>query len=179
MYRIFACRSENKTLPVIEEIKATTGNDKLEFIPIDLMSLKSVQAFITDFKSKYSQLHVLLNNAGLMGASIKTSEDGLDSQFATNHLAHFYLTTQLLPILKRSDTSRVVNVSSLAHKFYVGAYDFEGINKIENHGAPNNYCTSKGANILFTIELSKRLEAQGIKVTYATKEKKYIGCSKT
>lgn len=133
------------------------------------MSLKSVQKFIAEYKSKHNQLHILLNNAGLMGATIKTSEDGLDSQFATNHVAHFYLTTQLLPIVKQSSPSRIVNVSSLAHKVRIGPLNFEAINKPENHGLSSNYAVSKAANILFSNELTKRLEAEGIKVSQYNK----------
>jgi NAD(P)-dependent dehydrogenase (short-subunit alcohol dehydrogenase family) len=151
---------------VIEQIKKETGNEKLEFIEVDLMSLKSVQNFVTEYKSKHDKLHILLNNAGLMGSSVHTSADGLDSQFATNHVAHFYLTTQLLPIIKQSGPSRIVNVSSLAHKLRVGPLDFEHINDEKNRGQASNYSKTKAANILFTIELNKRLEAEGVQVSF-------------
>lgn len=110
---IMACRSKEKTLPVIEAIKAETGNGKLEFIPLDLMSLDSVTKFADTFKRQYSQLHILLNNAGVMTPPFELSEDGIESQFATNHVAHFYLTMLLLPVLETSAPSRIVNVSSI------------------------------------------------------------------
>jgi retinol dehydrogenase-12 len=164
-HSIFACRNKEKTLSVIEAIQNETGNQNLEFMEIDLMSLQSVQKFITEYKNKHNRLHILMNNAGLMGATIITSKDDLDSQFATNHLAHFYLTTQLLPIIKQSAPSRIVNVSSLAHKVRYGTLDFEDINKKENHGRAINYGVTKAANILFSNELAKRLEAEGTNVS--------------
>lgn len=164
---IFACRNEAKTTVVIEEIKKETGNAKLEFIEIDMLSLDSIKTFIDTFKSKYTQLDLLLNNAGLFSYPPTTSEDGLDAQFQVNHLALFYLTTALLPILENTKSSRVVNVGSAAHNAVFGEIDFAKMNKPENHGSNQHYCVSKCCTNLFTFELARRLEEKGEKVRKA------------
>lgn len=76
--RILACRNQEKTEIVVEEIKAETGNQNVEFIQLDLMRLDSVTKFAQEFKSRYSQLHILLNNAGVMICPFGLSEDGTE-----------------------------------------------------------------------------------------------------
>jgi NAD(P)-dependent dehydrogenase (short-subunit alcohol dehydrogenase family) len=83
---IVASRTPSKALAVIEEIKAETKSDKIEFIQLDLLSLASVTKFISEFKAKNLPLHLLLNNAGVMACPFALSEDGIESQFATNHV---------------------------------------------------------------------------------------------
>jgi NAD(P)-dependent dehydrogenase (short-subunit alcohol dehydrogenase family) len=149
---------------VIEKIQKETNNSKLEFIEIDMLSLDSIKQFIEVFTSKYTQLDILMNNAGLFSFPPETSKDGLDAQFQVNHLALFYLTTQLLPLLKTTKHSRVINVGSMAHAAVFGDLDFEEMNKPENHGQNKYYCSSKAATNLFTFELASRLEKAGEKV---------------
>ncbi|KAI9272772.1 hypothetical protein BDA99DRAFT_499175 [Phascolomyces articulosus] len=164
---IVASRSEDKGQAAVADIKEITGNDKVEFIKLNLLSLQSVQAFVEEFKSKYDSLHILLNNAGVMMCPYSLSEDGLETQFATNHVAHYFLTIQLLPLLIKSGPSRIVNVSSSGHNFTsFYAPDLERINDEKGYGPFTNYSYSKAFNILFTIELAKRLEAKGIKNVY-------------
>ncbi|KAI8883970.1 NAD(P)-binding protein [Backusella circina FSU 941] len=161
---ILACRNSEKTLAVAKEIQEETGNKNIEFIQLDLMSLKSVKAFTDEFKSRYSNLHILINNAGVMMCPFGLSEDGIETQFATNHVAHFYLTTLLLPELERSAPSRVVNVSSEGHRIPFGKLDLENISDPKKYNRTSQYGKSKTCNILFTRELSKRLEAKGVEV---------------
>jgi NAD(P)-dependent dehydrogenase (short-subunit alcohol dehydrogenase family) len=85
---IVASRTPSKALAVIEEIKAETKNEKVEFIQLDLLSLASVTKFVSEFKAKNLPLHLLLNNAGVMACPFALSEDGYESQFATNHVSN-------------------------------------------------------------------------------------------
>ncbi|KAI9028879.1 hypothetical protein CLU79DRAFT_802831 [Phycomyces nitens] len=163
---IMASRSKEKSEEAIAEIKEATGNSKVEFIQLDLMSLKSVKSFVDAFKERYDKLDILINNAGIMMCPYALSEDGIETQFATNHVAHFYLTVQLLPIMKKSDVFRIVNVSSLAHKFFLGPLDLKNVNNEKTYGRLTNYGKSKASNIMFTRELARRLEKEGIKNGY-------------
>ncbi|KAG1222085.1 hypothetical protein G6F35_005539 [Rhizopus arrhizus] len=132
-FSILACRDDKKAKVVAEEIKAETKSEKIESIKLDLMSLVSVKSFAEEFKSRYQELHILINNAGIMMCPFGLSKDGIETQFATNHVAHHYLTMLLLPLLEKSAPSRIVTIS----------------------------------NILFTRELSKRLESKGVTKVYA------------
>lgn len=81
VFRILACRNEQKTKVVIDEIKAETGNENVEFIRLDLLSLASVTKFAEEFKARHSQLHILLNNAGVMICPFGLSEDGMSKRY--------------------------------------------------------------------------------------------------
>ncbi|GAB5587902.1 hypothetical protein Unana1_02802 [Umbelopsis nana] len=164
---IIASRTPSKALAVVNEIKAETKNEKIEFLQLDLLSLASVTNFIAEFKAKNLPLHLLLNNAGVMACPYDLSEDGYESQFATNHLAHFYLTTQLLPVLEQSQSSRVVNVSSTGHQMiYFHGLSLDKLNNKAKYSPYIAYARSKTCNILFTRELSQRLEKKGVKNLY-------------
>ncbi|KAI8062420.1 hypothetical protein BC940DRAFT_322233 [Gongronella butleri] len=154
---VLACRSEEKTQPVVDEIKATTGNDNVTFMRLDLMSLASVKSFADEFKSKHTQLHILINNAGIMGTDFGLSTDGIEQQFATNHVAHMYLTLLLLPLLEATAPSRIVNVSSDGQR-WADKWDLANVSNEEGYGRWNQYFLTKAANILFTRELAKRLK---------------------
>ncbi|KAI8578695.1 hypothetical protein K450DRAFT_246083 [Umbelopsis ramanniana AG] len=164
---IVASRTPSKALATIEEIKAETKSDKIEFIQLDLLSLASVTKFISEFKAKNLPLHLLLNNAGVMACPFALSEDGIESQFATNHLAHFYLTTQLLPILEQSQPSRIVNVSSSAHKMLLfHGFTLDTLNEKSKYSPSVAYARTKTCNVLFTRELDQRLQKKGVKNLY-------------
>jgi retinol dehydrogenase-12 len=146
---ILACRSEERTLPVIESIKKETGNDKVEFMKCDLSSLKSVDEFANAFINRKLPLHCLINNAGVMACPFTLTEDGLESQFATNHLGHFLLTKELLPILEQNTPSRIVFLSSMAHKWtYPAGIEFDKINDQSIYKPWPAYGQSKLSNIL-------------------------------
>ncbi|KAI8062419.1 hypothetical protein BC940DRAFT_278916 [Gongronella butleri] len=158
---VMACRSEDKAQPVVDEIKAATDNKKVEFMRLDLMSLASVKTFVDEFKAKHNQLHILLNNAGIMAPPFGLSADGIEQQFATNHVAHMYLTLQLVPLLEASAPSRVVNVSSVLHNL-TRSWDLATVSDPKTYTKWGNYGVSKTANILFTRELAKRLKGKGV-----------------
>ncbi|KAG2219481.1 hypothetical protein INT45_010401 [Circinella minor] len=173
---IVASRSEDKGQAAVTDIKSATGNQKVEYMKLDLMSLKSVKAFADQFKSKYDKLDILLNNAGVMSCPYGLSEDGIETQFATNHVGHYYLTMQLLPILIKSGPSRIVNVSSMAHwSTTVSVPKLEQVSQKKGYNATIQYGFTKvpftisifeACNILFSRELTKRLESKGINNVY-------------
>ncbi|KAI9267744.1 hypothetical protein EDC94DRAFT_646495 [Helicostylum pulchrum] len=166
---ILACRNQEKTQTVIDEIKTETGNQNIEFIALDLMKLDSVTKFAQEFKSRYNQLNILINNAGVMFCPFGLSADGIETQFATNHVAHYYLTMLLLPVLEQSGPSRIVNVSSIAHRIPFKKLNLDSISDPKKYNKAIHYAKSKTCNILFTKELSTRLEAKGSNV--------YVNCN--
>lgn len=166
---ILACRTESKAMPVVEEIKAQCNHDNVEYMNLDLSDLDNVNAFVDAFLARDLPLHCLINNAGLAGAQ-GTTKQGFETTFGVNHLGHFLLTMRLLDKLKATATSaqpaRIVNVASRAHT-RTDHINFEMLQKPTNTttGFPE-YCVSKLANVLFNVELAKRLEEANIQ-TYA------------
>lgn len=149
-------------MKVVDEIKAHTGNQNVEFIQLNLLKLASVKEFADQFLARHSELHILMNNAGVMMCPFGLSEDGIETQFATNHVAHFYLTMLLLPVLEKSAPSRIINVSSIGHRMPFKALNLESISDPAKYNKFIHYAKSKTCNILFTRELSKRLEQKGV-----------------
>jgi len=160
---IMACRSVERARPAVEEAIKLSGNQNVEFLPLDLSSLKSVAAFVEAFKAKNLPLHLLLNNAGVMACPFALTTDGIESQFGTNHIGHFYLTLLLFDLLEQNQPSRIVNVSSSAHNMAPSqGILFDSINDEASYGAWKAYGQSKLANILFTRELARRTEGKQI-----------------
>jgi NAD(P)-dependent dehydrogenase (short-subunit alcohol dehydrogenase family) len=155
-------RSAQKTRQVVDEIRSTTGNKNVGSLLADLSSQHEVRRLASDFKSRYSQLHVLLNNAGATFTTRQLSVDGIEMTFALNHLAYFLLTNLLLDTMKASAPARIINVSSDAHSG--GKIDFENLQGERSYSSFGPYGNSKLANILFTTELARRLEGTGVTV---------------
>jgi retinol dehydrogenase 12 len=148
-----ACRSEERTMPVLAEISAAGG--KAEFLPLDLADLASVRAAAASFLARDLPLPVLVNNAGLAGARGLT-KDGFEITFGTNHLGPYLFTRLLLPALERAGTSRVVHVSSKAH-YDARGIDWELLRKpTRSPIGLAEYNVSKLANVLFSNELARR-----------------------
>ncbi|CAG8453922.1 10932_t:CDS:2 [Diversispora eburnea] len=144
-----ACRNQTKSEKAIDEIKQATGNDKVEYLPLDLSSLKSVLKATELFLDRKLPLHIL---------SFTLTEDGIQDQFGTNHIGHFFFTIKLLPTIEASAPSRIVNLTSMAHKISPKCgIDFENINNPIAYTSLSRYSQSKLANILFSLELNKRL----------------------
>jgi len=152
-------RNSSKTAQLVEEIWATTGNKNVDFLLADLSSQQEVRRLADEFRSKYSQLHVLLNNAGAFFMQRQLSVDGIEMTFALNHLAYFLLTNLLLDSLKASAPARIINVASDAHSS--GKIEFDNLQG-EREYSIKSYGNSKLANILFTMELAHRLEGTGV-----------------
>jgi len=154
-------RDAQKTSRVVKEIRAASGNNKVDSLLADLSSEQEVRRLADEFKSKYSHLHVLINNAGGFFLRRQLSVDDIEMTFALNHLAGFLLTNLLLDTLKASAPARIINVSSDAHAS--GKIEFDNLQG-ERNFSPRVYDNSKLANILFTMELARRLEGTGVTV---------------
>ena len=156
---VLICRNEERGAPVLEEIERRGGSATL--LAADLASQRQVRAAAAAFRERFDRLDVLINNAGVAGWGTRlVSEDGLELTFAVNHLAPFLLTELLLDRLKASAPARVVTVSSAAHKNV--ALDFDDLQGERRYSGFGAYSRSKLANILFTRELSRRLEGTGV-----------------
>jgi NAD(P)-dependent dehydrogenase (short-subunit alcohol dehydrogenase family) len=152
-------RDAQKTSQVVEEIRAASGNNKVDSLLADLSSQQEIRRLANEFKNKYSHLHVLLNNAGAVFMQRQLSVDGIEMTFALNHLASLLLTNLLLDTIKASAPARIINVSSGAHTS--GKIEFDNLQG-EREYSPKAYDNSKLANILFTMELARRLEGTGV-----------------
>lgn len=155
-------RDQEKGKRVMEEIALATGNQTLDFIKCDLASLDEVKKAACEFRSRYQRLDVLIDNAGGVNGKRKVTTDGYEYTFGVNHLAHFLLTNLLLDLLKASAPSRLVVVSSAAHRN--GHIDFEDLMSKKRYGSFRAYSQSKLANILFAFELARRYKGTGVTV---------------
>jgi retinol dehydrogenase-14 len=154
-------RDARKTSRVVEEIRQASGNDRVDSLLADLSSQEEVRRLANEFESKYSHLHVLLNNAGGVFMRRQLSVDGIEMTFALNHLAPFLLTNLLLDKIRASAPARIINVSSGAHTS--GKIEFDNLQGERNY-SPRAYDDSKLATILFTMELARRLEGTGVTI---------------
>jgi NAD(P)-dependent dehydrogenase (short-subunit alcohol dehydrogenase family) len=155
-------RDAQKAAQVSKEIQTASGNQNVDWLLADLSSQQDIRRLAAEFKSKYSQLHVLINNAGGTFMTRQLSVDGIEMSFALNHLAYFLLTSLLLDMIKASAPARIINVSSDAHSG--GKIEFDNLQGERSYSGIGPYGNSKLANILFTIELANRLEGTGVTV---------------
>jgi NAD(P)-dependent dehydrogenase (short-subunit alcohol dehydrogenase family) len=156
---VLACRNQDKAKAAADRIQHEAPTARLELIPLDLSDLSSVRAFADSFREGRSQLNALINNAGVMALPKRTTADGFEMQLGTNHLGHFALTGHLLDLLLATPGSRVVNVSSIAHKF--GKMRFHDLQWEKSYSKWGAYGQSKLANLLFTHELDRKLKEAG------------------
>jgi NAD(P)-dependent dehydrogenase (short-subunit alcohol dehydrogenase family) len=161
---VLACRNLEKGEAALVRIKDEIPNASVEVIQLDLSSLASVRQFAEDFKAKYDRLDILINNAGIMYVPYGKTIDGFERHFGTNHLGHFALTGLLVDLLLKTENGRVVTVSSVGHRS--GEMDFDDLMFEGGRGYRGQrvYGRSKLANLLFTYELQRRLEARGVDV---------------
>jgi len=156
---IVGCRNLEKGTAALKEIQERSGSSNVFLEKLDLASLDSVRTFADSILNGESRLDILINNAGVMMCPYQKTKDGFEMQFGTNHLGHFLLTMLLLDLLKKSAPSRIVNVSSIGHSLGSGKIHFDDINFEKDYSPYEAYFHSKLANVLFTRELSKRLES--------------------
>jgi NAD(P)-dependent dehydrogenase (short-subunit alcohol dehydrogenase family) len=131
-----------------------------EVVPADLASQHSIREAAEAIRAHHPALHVLINNAGTIPKDRETTVDGLEMQFAVNHLAYFLLTNLLLDRLMAGAPARIVNVSSGAHQG--GTIDFADLQSERRYDPVRVYGRTKLANVLFTYELARRLEGTGV-----------------
>ena len=154
-------RSELKCRAAVDEIWRAANHDRVDYLLADLSSLAETRAVATQFKERYDRLDILVNNVGSVFMKFGETTDGIESTFALNHLSgYFLLSNELLDVLKSSAPARIVSVSSVAHTGGEVAFD-----NLEMRGAYRGfgqYANTKLMNILFTRELSRRLEGTGV-----------------
>lgn len=155
---IVGCRNLEKGKEALKEIQDRSGNRNVFLEKLDLASLESVRTFADKILNSEPRLDILINNAGVMACPYQKTEDGFEMQFGVNHLGHFLLTMLLLDRLKSSQPSRIINVSSSAHRMGTGKIKFDDIHHQKSYSSWGAYFDSKLANVLFTRELSKHLE---------------------
>lgn len=158
---IIAVRSAEKGEKAAAKIREQNKEADVKVLKLDLADLASVKEFAEDFKKNYSQLDRLINNAGVMIPPYSKTADGFELQFGTNHLGHFALTGHLLDLLINTAGSRIVNVSSGAHK--AGNLDFDDLTwEKRSYSAWRAYGDSKIANLYFTFELNRKLRENNL-----------------
>jgi retinol dehydrogenase-14 len=139
-----------------------TENDRLDLWICDLSLPVQIRRLAGEIRGAYPRLDVLVNNAAVVPAVRTVTAEGLEMQFAVNHLAYFFLTNLLLDPLRAAAPSRVINVSSGLH--YRAALDFSNLQGEKSYKPMRQYGVMKLANILFTFELAGRLEGSGVTV---------------
>ncbi|XP_066570153.1 WW domain-containing oxidoreductase [Amia ocellicauda] len=165
---ILACRNSTRATEAVSSITAEWHKAKVEAMTLDLASLHSVKEFTEAFKAKNLPLQILVCNAAVFAQPWKLTEDGLESTFQVCHLGHFYLVQGLQDVLRRSAPARVVVVSSESHRF-TDLVDSTGKVDLALLSPPKKYYWSmlaynraKLCNILFSLELNRRLSPHGI-----------------
>jgi len=161
---VMACRNRAKGQAAVDAIRLEKPLGRVEVMDLDLSSLASVHAFAQEFRNAFVRLDLLINNAGVMALPKRLeTADGFEMQFGTNHLGHFALTGLLLDLLTQTPGSRVVNVSSGAHR--AGRMAWDDIQSQRSYSPFVAYSQSKLSNLLFTNELQRRLQKAGGQVT--------------
>jgi NAD(P)-dependent dehydrogenase (short-subunit alcohol dehydrogenase family) len=153
-------RNPEKTKSVTEAIRETTGNNKVDHFIADLSSQEQIHKLVENYSERYPHCDVLINNAGALFTSRQESIDGIEMTFALNHLNYFLLTHLMLPKMPTDSPARIINVSSMAHQS--GSINFNDIQHKNFYNGWGAYAQSKLANILFTYELARKLEAGNI-----------------
>ncbi len=154
---VLACRTPAKGQAARDQILDEVAGAAIEVMKLDLADLASIRDFAEGFKSDHTQLHILVNNAGVMATPRRATADGFELQLGTNHLGHFALNGLLLGVLLQTPDSRVVTVSSIAER--MGHVDFDDLMSEASYERWTAYGQSKLANLLFAYELQRRLEA--------------------
>ncbi|WP_426061405.1 SDR family oxidoreductase [Hymenobacter sp. B1770] len=158
---IILARNSQKAEATQREIKAAAGHDRVDVLLADLAVLEQVRQAAAELNARYPRLDLLINNAGLIfGSQRQLSADGNELGLATNHLGPFLLTALLFKKLRASPAARVVNVSSMAHRF--AKPNLTDIQSAHSYGAMRVYGNTKLYNIMFTQELARRLRTHGI-----------------
>ncbi len=140
------------------------GAASAEFLPADLSTLAAVRALAAEVRRRHDRLDVLINNAGLIVPERRLTTDGLEETFAVNHLATFLLTNELKPLLTAAHGARVVTVASDAHR-NIPTLDFDNLQGEKRYTPFRAYSQSKLENVLFTYELARRWEGNGVTAT--------------
>jgi NAD(P)-dependent dehydrogenase (short-subunit alcohol dehydrogenase family) len=158
---ILAVRSLEKGQAIAHGIRQSTGNERIEIAYLDLGVWSSVRAFASEILRRDIPIHILIDNAGLMPATLQLVEGRIEAQFGSNHLGHMLLSCQLAPALRKGAPARVVVVSSAAHRRLPARFDDVNF-ETRPYDKLEAYSIAKSANALFACEFNRRLEAQGV-----------------
>lgn len=151
---MLACRDLNKAHEAIAKIKEYKGSGILEAARLNLESVTQIKEFVEDFTQQHHHLHLLINNAGVAMPPASKTDEGYELQFGVNFLGHFALTGLLYPLLLATPDSRIVTVTS--NGYQGAAIDFDNLRLEKDYNAIREYRQSKLANLIFSIELSRR-----------------------
>ena len=155
-----ACRNLEKAETAREKMLKSSPHAQIFVEELDLADLSNVEAFATRLKKSHQHVDILINNAGVMIPPQSTTKDGFELQIGTNHFGHFALTSHMMPLLSAAEKPRIVTLSSIAH--WSGVIDLEDINgEKKKYNKWGMYSQSKLANLLFALELDRRLKAAG------------------
>lgn len=154
---VLACRSVAKAEEAATDLR-TQVQGKVDVVQLDLGDLSSVRKAAEEIREKYGKIDALINNAGVMQTPKQKTADGFEMQFGTNHLGHFLLSGLLIDLVEAA-AGRVVTLSSIAH--LTGTIRFEDLMGEKEYSPMSAYTQSKGANLLFALELDRRLQAAG------------------
>jgi NAD(P)-dependent dehydrogenase (short-subunit alcohol dehydrogenase family) len=158
---IMTCRNAERGERALNDIRNKTGGS-VELMICDLGDMHSIEDFCEHFLHRHQRLDGLINNAGTICMRRTETSDGVEANFGINFLGHFLLTNRLLPLLMKSAPSRIVNVSSLAHRF--ARLHFDDINLRKGYNWWRGYAQSKLAIVTITDLLSKKLAGTGVTV---------------
>lgn len=153
-------RDEARSEAARQKVIDKSGNPNVHVLLADFSSLAEVRELSESFLAGFPALHVLINNAAIVPPKRKLSRDGFEMQLTVNHLAPFLLTNLLLPLMKTSEPARIINVSSNVYSW--GQIDFNNLQSQGHYDATSVYAMTKLANILFTVELARRLEGTAV-----------------
>lgn len=156
---VLACRDPEKCATARASIASSAPDARLDVIELDLSDLESVSDCARAVRHGYEALHLLINNAGVMAPPYGETREGFELQFGVNHLGHFVLTGKLIDLIVASPQSRVVTVSSSAHR--MGRLDLDRLSGARSYHRWRAYSRSKLANLLFAYELQRRLQQAG------------------
>ncbi len=157
---ILLCRNKERGEAALNHINTESGRDDAELMICDLGDMSDIRRVCGEFNSRQGRLDILINNAGTLNLSRQETKDGLEMEFGVCHIGHFLLTNLLLGHMHNG--SRIVVIGSVAHK--AGRIDFEDLGMQKGYSAAKAYSRAKLCNMLFTKELSRRLEGTGITV---------------
>jgi len=160
-------RDVNRVEKTVEQLrtflpagKIDNGDLRINGFTFDLSSLQEVKQFAAQIKDKFERIDILINNAGVYLRNKMLSDDGFEMTFAVNHLSHFLLTNELLPLLRNSNAGRIIHVSSMTHQS--AKLEWDNLNAEKHYDAYGVYSFSKLANVLFSKELSERMNSSGV-----------------
>lgn len=158
---VMAARNLDKAEQARSEVLEDQPTARIEIVELDLASLASVERAATEIHDQHPRIDILVNNAGVMGIPERTTADGFEMQFGTNHLGHFALTARLLPAILRARAARVVTVTSTAH--HIGRpVDPDDPHLRSGYGEWKAYGQSKLANYHFGLGLQRQFEEAGV-----------------